>query len=101
MMSQDAMSSALLYGGAMALVGAVSGRLDLATSAVDGALMGAASIADDMTHQLLDRQGTIASSMLMMGAWFAGLQAVVKGDGNYGRNAAAGAATSLAVELYY
>ena len=101
-MSQDAMTSAVLYGGAMALVGAVSGRgLDLANNAVSGALMGVASLADDMTHKALDREGTIASSMIAMGVWFAGLQAVVRGDMDYGRNALAGGATSLVVELYY
>ena len=96
------MTSALLYGGAMALIGVVSGTgADLANNAINGALMGAASLADDMTHSALDREGTVASSAVVMGAWFAGLEALVRGDSRYGRNFLAGAVVNRAVDMYY
>ena len=101
-MLKSALTSALVYGGAMALVGLATGDgLQLMRNATNGAIMGAASAADSLTHSMLMYDPSVASSAVVTGAWFAAMESVLRGDTRYVRNLAAGGATSVVVDTYY
>jgi hypothetical protein len=99
---RDAATGAAVYGGTMVLLGVVSGTgLELMKNAMGGLVMGGAIMADNVTHSMLMMQPSVASSAVVTGGWFALLESVLSGDTNYGRNAIAGAATSVVVDTFY
>lgn len=99
---RDASVGAAVYGVVMVGVSAATGRgLDLMPNAIGAAVMGAAIMADDYTHFALDLDASKASSAVVTGAWFAVMEAVLRGDMSYGRNFAAGAATGLVVDSMF
>jgi len=99
---RDAAIGAVLYGGVMVAVGATTGRgLDLVPNAISGVIMGAAIMADDYTHTMLQVDASLASSAVVTGAWFAGMEAVLRGDMRLARNAAAGAVTGTVVSSMF
>jgi hypothetical protein len=96
------MKGALLYGGTMALVGLATGQgLNLAGNAIDGAIMGGAILADDLTHATLMMDPSVASSAVVTGGWFAAMQSLLRGDSRLVRNVAAGGVTSVVLDTYY
>lgn len=99
---RDASVGAAVYGVVMVGISAAAGRgLNLVPSAVSAAVMGAAIMADDYTHYAMDLDASKASSAVVTGAWFALMESVLRGDMNYGRNFAAGAATGLVVDSMF
>lgn len=101
-MFKDAVTGALVYGGAMALVGLATGEgLNLAGNAVNGGIMGLAILADDATHSMTSMDPSVASSAVVTGGWFAVMESVLRGDSRILRNVLAGGATSIVVDTYY
>ena len=99
---RDAVTGAAVYGGTMALLGAVSGTgLELMKNAMNGLVMGGAIMADSVTHSMLRYDPSVASSAVVTGGWFALMESVLRGDTNYGRNAIAGGATAVVVDTFY
>lgn len=92
----------LLYAAAMAAAAAASGQgLNLAEHLMQGAAMGVAVVADDMTHNALSLEPSVASSAVVTGGWFALLEGVARGDTQYARNLAAGAVTSVVLDQVF
>ena len=101
-MMKDALTGALVYGGAMALLGLATGEgANLVGNAVNGAVMGGAIMADELTHKMLMLDPSVASSAVVTGGWFAGLELVLRGDNRIVRNVAAGAVTGVVVDIFY
>jgi hypothetical protein len=99
---RNAAVGAALYGGVLVAIGAATGvGLDLMPNAISGVIMGAAIMADDYTHTLLEVDASLASSAVVTGAWFAGMEAVLRGDMRLARNAAAGAVTGTVVSTMF
>lgn len=98
----DGVTGALLYAAAMAAATAASGQgLQVTEHLMEGAMMGVAIVADDMTHSALGYDASVASSAVMTGGWFALLEGVARGDTRYARNLAAGAVTSVVVDSVF
>jgi hypothetical protein len=92
----------LLYAAVMAGMSFANGApLDLMGVAVDGGLMAASLLANEMVHNALELPATSMSSAAATAAAFAGLQSVVKGNQNLAMNAAAGAGTDFALGFVY
>jgi hypothetical protein len=90
-----------LYAVAMAGVGYATGAgLNVVGSLTDGAVMGGAIMADELTHNMLMLEASVASSAVVTGAWFAGLESVLRGDDRYLRNAGAGAVTGMVLDAW-
>ena len=97
----EALTGAGVYAVAMAGVRLATGEgFDIMRNLMDGAVMGGAVMGDSLTHSMLDLDPSNASSAVVTGAWFAGLEMVLRGDTRYVRNVGAGAAVSL-VSGYY
>jgi hypothetical protein len=102
MMWVQAMKGAGIYAVAMAGVGFASGEgLNITNNLLNGAMMGGAVLGDEVTHSMLSLDPSVASSAVMTGAWFAGLEALLRGDTRYARNAAAGAVTGVVLDAWY
>jgi hypothetical protein len=92
----------LLYAAVMAGMSFANGvPVDIMGVAVDGGLMAASLLANEMVHKALDTPPTQVSSAAATAAAFAGLQSVVKGNQNIAMNAAAGAGTDFALGIVY
>ena len=93
-----ALIGGLLYAAVMAGMGVATGApLDVMGVAVDGGLMAASLVANEMVHNALEVPSSTFSSAAATGAAFAGLQSVVKGNQNLAMNAVAGAGTDVAL----
>jgi hypothetical protein len=66
--------------------------------AMDGASMGAASLASDTLHSSMRMAPTGTTAALGTGASFALIRRVVSGDENYGFNVLAGAGADMLTE---
>lgn len=71
---------------------------DMTSVLTDGATMGAASLTSDTLHSTLGMAPTGTTAAIGTGGAFAGLQALLRGDENYGLNFVAGAASDMLVE---
>jgi hypothetical protein len=69
--------------------------------AVDGGLMGVSLVANEMVHNALELEPSMLSSAAATGGSYAALQSVVKGNQNLAMNAAAGAATDVALGVVF
>lgn len=95
-MFASAFAGAGIYAVAMAGVRLATGQgFNLMSNLMDGAVMGGAVLGDEMTHSMLSLEPSNASSAVVTGAWFAGLESVLRGNNEYVRNVGAGAAVSF------
>jgi hypothetical protein len=85
---------AVAYGMTMAL-GTDASLTDIV---LDGGMMSASAIGADMAHGMLGWNPTGTTSAVLTGAYFAGLQKLVRGDSNYMVNAGAAAVNDFLVE---
>ena len=86
-----AVTQGLVYAGAMVTISFVTGSgLQLTRYLMDGASMGVASIANDMTHTILQMPPSRVSSAAANGGYFALFQSF-RGDDRLVRNVLAGA----------
>lgn len=86
-----AITQGLVYAGAMVTISFATGSgLQLTRYLMDGASMGVASIANDMTHTILQIPPSRVSSAAANGGYFAVLQSL-RGDDRMVRNVLAGA----------
>ena len=97
----QALKGAGLYAVAMAGLGFATGEgVNITASLLDGAVMGGAIMADEVTHNVLMLEPSVASSAVVTGAWFAGLESVLRGDQRYLRNVGAGAVTGMILDAW-
>jgi len=97
-----ALIGGLLYAAVMAGMSVANGApLDIMGVAVDGGLMAASLVANEMVHNALVITPSTMSSAAATGAAFAGLQSVVKGNQDLMMNAALGAGTDIALGVVY
>jgi len=97
-----ALVGGLLYAAVMAGMSVASGApLDLMGVAVDGGLMGVSLVANEMLHNALELEASMLSSAAATGGSYAALQSVVKGNQDLVMNAAAGAATDVALGMVF
>jgi hypothetical protein len=98
----NVLTGGAIYAATMVGVGLLTGDgLNLMSNATDGAIMGAAILADSLTHSMISMDPSVASSAVVTGGWFAAMEAFLRGRTNYARNVAAGAAVSVVVDTYY
>ena len=101
-MMGNALTGAGIYAVAMAGLRLATGQgFDLMRNLMDGAVMGGAVMGDEMTHSMLSLEPSKASSAVVTGAWFAGLEAVLRGNTDYVRNVGAGAVVSVVADTFY
>jgi len=81
---------------ALAMVGGVAASMT--DVAMDGASMGAASLASDTLHSTLKMAPTGVTAALATGGAFAGIKRLLSGDENYGFNVLAGAGADMLTE---
>jgi len=70
----------------------------LTDTAVDAGMMSASAVGADMVHGVLGMNPTGMTSAVLTGAYFAGLQKLVRGDNNYLINGGFAAANDMLVE---
>jgi len=100
-MSNDAVFAAALYTGVMLAASFVAGEgLPIAKEAMNGLAMGAAVLANNVVHNATQMFPSVESSALVTGGAFAAIQTVRGERSSLLRNVAAGAATSVAVDVY-
>lgn len=96
--SRAVMSGGLWFAVSYALGLALGTNPDLTNTAVDAGMMSASAVGADVVHGMLGMNPTGMTSALLTGAYFAGLQKVVRGDNNYLVNGGFAAANDLLVE---
>ena len=97
-LSRAVMTAAVWAGASyvLAMVGGVSASLT--DVAMDGASMGAASLASDTLHGTLKMAPTGVTAALGTGVSFAAIRRLVAGDESYGFNVLAGAGADMLTE---
>ena len=94
-----AVMTAAVWAGASYVLAMVSGvPASMGDVAMDGASMGAASLASDTIHSSLKMMPTGVTAALATGGAFAGIRRLVAGDENYGFNVLAGAGADMLTE---
>lgn len=94
-----AVTTAAVWAGASYVLAMVSGvPASMSDLAMDGASMGAASLASDTLHSTMKMAPTGVTAALATGGAFAGIRRLLAGDENYGFNALAGAGSDMLTE---
>ena len=96
--SRAVMSGGLWFAVSYALGVALGTNPNLTDTALDAGMMSASAVGADMVHGMLGMNPTGITSAVLTGAYFAGLQKVVRGDSNYLVNGGFAAANDLLVE---
>jgi ABC-type branched-subunit amino acid transport system permease subunit len=92
------MSGGLWFAVSYALGVALGTNPSLTDTALDAGMMSASAVGADVVHGMLGMNPTGMTSAVLTGAYFAGLQKVVRGDSNYLVNGGFAAANDLLVE---
>lgn len=96
--SRAVMSGGLWFAVSYALGVALGTNPSLTDTALDAGMMSASAVGADVVHGMLGMNPTGMTSAVLTGAYFAGLQKVVRGDSNYLVNGGFAAANDLLVE---
>jgi len=96
--SRAVMSGGLWFAVSYALGVALGTNPSLTDTALDAGMMSASAVGADVVHGMLGMNPTGMTSAVLTGAYFAGLQRVVRGDRNYLLNGGFAAANDLLVE---
>jgi len=96
--SRAVMSGGLWFAVSYALGVALGTNPTLTDTALDAGMMSASAVGSDVVHGMLGMNPTGMTSAVLTGAYFAGLQKVVRGDSNYLVNGGFAAANDLLVE---
>lgn len=94
-----AVMTAAVWAGASYALAMISGvQASMGELAMDGATMGASSLASDTLHSTLKMAPTGMTAALATGGAFAGIKRLLNGDENYGFNVLAGAGADMLTE---
>jgi len=96
--SRALMSGGLWFAVSYGLGLALGTTPSLTDTAVDAGMMSASAVGADMVHGVLGMNPTGMTSAVLTGAYFAGLQKLVRGDNNYLINGGFAAANDMLVE---
>lgn len=87
---------AVIYG-----VGLATGNpVDLMNTALDAGIMAGSAVGADIMHSVIGMEETSISSAVVTGAYYAGIQRLVRGDTNYLVNAGIAGANDFAVSMW-
>jgi len=96
--ARAAMTAAVWAGASYALAMVTGVPASMGDLMMDGASMGAASLASDTIHSTLRMAPTGTTAALATGGAFAGIKRLLSGDENYGFNVLAGAGADMLTE---
>jgi hypothetical protein len=98
---RESVTAGALYAGVMMIAGVAAGEgLNVQPQLISGLAMAAATMLDDWIHAATEMDQSNASSAVVTGGVFAGIQAVRGERSSVVRNVAAGAATSIVMDMY-
>lgn len=96
--SRAVMSGGLWFGVAYALTTATGANVSMMDLVADSGMMAVSAVGADLAHGMLGWVPTGTTSAVLTGAYYAGLQKLVRGDNNYLMNGVVAGANDFLVE---